>query len=277
MAGYWWLAFPVLGAVVGVAAGLLGIGGGGIMVPVLTALFVARGFPQEQVVHVALGTSMAAIVPTALASMRAHHAKGAVLWDVVQKITPGILLGTFAATFVASYLSTVTLSVFFACFMAYVAIQMWRDGKPQPHRDIPGRWALSGVGVGIGAISALVAIGGGTLSVPFLMWCNVNIRNAIATSAGVGFPIALAGTAGYMLNGWGVPGLPDHTIGFVYWPAVVLIAATSFFTTRLGVHLAHSLPVPTLKKVFGVLLVLLSLKMLHSVMPCLTFAGFDCR
>lgn len=266
MEWYLLVAFPALGAVVGVAAGLLGIGGGGIMVPVLTALFVAQGFPAEQVVHLALGTSMAAIVPTALASMRAHHAKQAVNWSVVQKITPGILLGTFAATFVAAYLSTFVLAVFFACFMAYVAVQMWLDIKPQPHREIPGMAGLSAVGLGIGGISALVAIGGGTLSVPFLMWCNVNIRHAIATSAGIGFPIALAGTLGYVVNGWGQAGLPEQTVGFVYWPAVVLIASVSFFTTRIGAHLAHSLPVATLKKVFAVLLVLLSTKMLQSVL-----------
>lgn len=258
--------FLVLGAVVGIAAGLLGIGGGGIMVPILTAIFVAQGFPAEHVVHLALGTSMAAIVPTSLASMRAHHAKGAVLWQVVKQITPGILLGTFAATFIAAYLSTFALAIFFAAFMAYVALQMWLDVKPQPHRELPKFWGLSAVGMGIGGISALVAIGGGTLSVPFLMWCNVQLRQAIATSAGIGFPIALAGTLGYVLNGWQVDNLPAYTLGFVYLPAVLLIAAVSFFTTRIGANLAHSLPVATLKKVFAVLLILLSAKMLHSVL-----------
>ncbi len=266
MEWYWLVSFLALGAVVGVAAGLLGVGGGGIMVPVLTALFVKMGFPAEQVVHVALGTSMAAIVPTSFASMRAHHAKGAVLWPVVQRITPGILLGTFAATFIAAYLSSFWLAVFFACFMAYVFIQMWLNIKPQAHREIPGIGGLSIAGLVIGSVSALVAIGGGSLSVPYLMWCNVNIRNAIATSAGIGLPIALAGTVGFVLNGWGQAGLPEHTIGFVYWPAVVLIAAVSFFTTKIGAYLAHSLPVATLKKAFGVLLVVLSLKMLHSVL-----------
>lgn len=260
------VSFLALGAVVGVAAGLLGIGGGGIMVPVLTGLFVSQGFPAEHVVHLALGTSMAAIVPTALASMRAHHAKGAVLWAVVQQITPGILLGTFAATFVAAYLPTYWLAIIFASFMAYVSVQMWLNIKPQAHRELPGIAGLSLAGLVIGGVSALVAIGGGSLSVPYMMWCNVNIRNAIATSAGIGLPIALAGTAGYLLNGWSVAGLPEHTVGFIYWPAVVLIALTSSFTTRVGANLAHSLPVGTLKKVFAVLLVLLSLKMLESVL-----------
>jgi len=263
---YLLLAFLALGAVVGIAAGLLGIGGGAIMVPVLTSLFMVQGFAPEQVMHVALGTSMAAIVPTSFASMRAHHAKGAVYWSVVRNITPGILLGTFSATFLATYLPTVVLAVFFACFMAYVALQMWLDIKPQAHREIPGMAGLSLTGLVIGSISALAAIGGGTLSVPFLMWCNVNIRQAIATSAGIGFPIALAGTLGYVFNGWGQAGLPEYTIGFVYWPAVLLIASASFFTTRIGAQLAHSLPVATLKKLFAVLVLLLSAKMLASLL-----------
>ncbi len=260
------VSFLALGLVVGFAAGLLGIGGGGIMVPVLTALFVAQGFPSEHVVHIALATSMAAIVPTAFSSMRAHHAKQAVQWSVVQRITPGILLGTFAATFLATVLSTRGLALFFAAFMAYVAVQMWLNIKPKPHRELPGIAGLSVAGLLIGGVSALVAIGGGSLSVPYMMWCNVEVRKAIATSAGIGLPIAIAGTLGYLVNGWGQAGLPDYTIGFVYWPAVLLIALTSFFTTRLGANLAHTLPVAALKKVFAVLLILLSAKMLHSVL-----------
>ncbi|UOG92722.1 MAG: sulfite exporter TauE/SafE family protein [Candidatus Thiothrix sulfatifontis] len=266
MEWYLLVSFLALGLVVGFAAGLLGIGGGGIMVPVLTALLVAQGFPTEHVVHVALATSMAAIVPTALASMRAHHAKQAVQWAVVQRITPGILLGTFAATFLATVLSTLSLAWFFAAFMAYVAVQMWLNIKPKPHRELPGMAGLSVAGLVIGGVSALVAIGGGSLSVPYLMWCNVDVRKAIATSAGIGLPIAIAGTLGYLVNGWGQTGLPAYTIGFVYWPAVLLIASMSFFTTRLGANLAHTLPVAALKKVFAVLLILLSAKMLHSVL-----------
>ncbi|EIJ34733.1 sulfite exporter TauE/SafE family protein [Thiothrix nivea] len=260
------LILLALGAVVGFFAGLFGVGGGGIMVPALTTLFIAKGFPADQVVHLALGTSMAAIVMTSVSSLRAHHAKGAVLWPVVRSITPGILLGTFAATFVASYLSSRHLAIFFACFMGYVSLQMILNVKPKPHRELPGATGLASVGGVIGAVSALVAIGGGSLTVPYLTWCNINIRNAIATSAAVGLPIALAGTLGYLLNGWGQAGLPDYTLGYIYWPAVVLISAISYFITPFGAHLAHSLPVATLKKGFAVLLILLSLKMLHSVL-----------
>lgn len=266
MEWYLLVSFLTLGAIVGIAAGLLGVGGGGIMVPVLTTIFVAQAFPSEHVVHLALGTSMAAIVPTSFASMRAHHAKQAVMWPVVKQITPSILLGTFAATFIAAYLSTLWLAIFFACFMAYVSLQMWLNIKPKPHRELPGMGGLSVAGGVIGSVSALVAIGGGSLSVPYMLWCNIDIRKAIATSAGIGLPIAIAGTLGYVINGWNVQGLPEYTIGYVYWPAVLLVASVSFFTTRIGAHLAHSLPVAALKKIFAIMLVLLSAKMLHSIL-----------
>ena len=260
------IALLILGAVVGLLAGLLGIGGGGVMVPVLTSLFAAQGFPADQTLHIALGTSMAAIVPTAYASLRTHHAKGAVLWDVVKKMTPAILAGTFLGTFLAAYLPTKALAIFFAVFMTYVAIQIWVGIKPRSQAQLPSTLSLGVAGAVIGAISALVAIGGGSLTVPYLMWNNVNIRQAIATSAAVGFPIAVAGALGYVINGWGIPNLPAHTLGFVYWPAVILIASVSFFTTKIGANLAHSLPVTILKKVFAVLVVLLSVKMLVGVL-----------
>jgi len=261
----WILAYLSLGAVTGFLAGLFGIGGGGVMVPVLTMLFIAQGFPTEHLVHLALATSMAAIVPTAIASLRAHHRHRAVMWPVVVKISPGILVGTFGATFLASYLAPTPLAIFFSCFMAFVALQMIVDRKPKPARHLPHAPALAGVGVGIGGISALVAIGGGTLTVPFLTWCNVRLQTAIGTSAAVGLPIALAGAVGYIVNGWSVENLPVYTLGFVYWPAVVAMAAMSFITAPLGAKLAHRLPVPLLKKMFAVLLVGLSLQMLYTL------------
>ncbi len=262
----WWLAYLVLGAFVGFFAGLLGVGGGAIMVPMLTTMFAAQGFPKSEVVHLALGTSMAAIVLTSLSSLRAHHAHGAVLWPVVRAIAPGVLVGTFAATFVAANLPTRPLALFFAAFMAYVSVQMFLNIKPKPSRELPGSVGMSAVGVGIGAVSALVAIGGGSLSVPFMTWCNVKVHNAIGTSAAIGLPIAVAGTVGYLANGWGRDGLPDLTLGFIYVPALVLVSLVSTITAPLGARLAHRLPVPTLKRVFAVLVLFLCAKMLHSVM-----------
>ncbi|THF63985.1 sulfite exporter TauE/SafE family protein [Pseudothauera nasutitermitis] len=261
----WWLTYLALGAFVGFFAGLLGIGGGGIMVPMLTTLFLAQGFPLEHVVHLSLGTSMAAIVLTSISSLRAHHAHGAVHWNIVRAITPGILVGTFGATFLAARASTEGLAIFFACFMAYVSLQMLANVKPKPSRGLPGPLGMGAVGVGIGGISALVAIGGGSLSVPFMTWCNVKMQEAIGTSAAIGLPIALAGALGYLINGWGASGLPPFSLGYVYLPALVLVSLVSMWTAPVGARLAHRLPVAILKKIFAGVLMLLCLKMLHGI------------
>lgn len=261
----WLLGFMALGLVTGLVAGLFGIGGGGLMVPVLTLLFAAQGLPETHLVHLALGTSMAAIVPTAVASLRAHHGHKAVLWPVVARMAPGVLVGTFAATFLAAWLTPEPLAIFFSVFMAYVALQMILNRRPEPSRQLPGTPGLIGVASGIGGVSALVAIGGGTLTVPFLTWCNVRLPVAIGTSAAVGLPIALAGAVGYMVNGWGVPGLPAHTLGYVYWPAVLAIASMSYLTAPVGARLAHRLPVTWLKRLFALLLVGLAVEMLRTV------------
>ena len=259
------MAFLLLGAFVGFMAGLLGIGGGGIMVPTLTSIFLLQGVPVEKVVHLALGTSMASIIATSLASMRAHHANGGVLWSVVRAVTPGIIVGTFVATFVAKYISSAHLAIFFAVFMGAVAVQMFLNKKPKPSRELAGTTGMLAAGSGIGAISALVSIGGGSLTVPFLTWQNVEIRKAIGTSAAIGLPISIAGTLGYVVNGWANSTPENYTFGFIYLPAVLLISTTSFFTAPVGAKMAHRLPVGVLKKIFAVLLVVLGLKMLFSV------------
>ena len=262
----WVVAFLILGVVVGFMAGLLGIGGGGMMVPVLTSIFLAQGVPVEQVVHMALGTSMASIVVTSFASMRAHHKKGAVMWDVVKVMAGGVIIGTFAATFLAAYLKSAQLAIFFAIFMAYVSIQMAIDKKPKPSRELSSPTSLFSVGSLIGIVSALVSIGGGSLSVPYLIWQNVDLKKAIATSAAIGFPLSIAGTLGYILNGMiRTSNTEEMTLGFVYLPAVILISMMSYFTAPLGAKMAHRLPVGKLKKIFALLLMVLSLKMLSSV------------
>ncbi|MBU1436601.1 MAG: sulfite exporter TauE/SafE family protein [Gammaproteobacteria bacterium] len=261
----WW-AFLLLGAAVGFFAGLLGVGGGGIMVPVLTSLFLSLGFAES--VHMALATSLAAIITTSFASARSHNARQAVLWPVVWRMSPGIIGGTLLAALVAALIPTTALAWFFSIFMAYVAVQMLWNIKPKPSRSLPGALPLAATGFGIGAISALVAIGGGSLTVPFLTWCNVKVQQAIGTSAALGLPIAISGTLGYAISGvltTPVEMMPDWSVGYLYLPAVLFISAVSFFTAPLGVRLAHRLPVPTLKKLFALLLLGLSAKMLHHV------------
>lgn len=261
----WVVAFLILGAVVGFMAGLLGIGGGGIMVPVLTSIFLAQGVAVENVVHLALGTSMASIVFTSFASMRAHHKRGAVQWNIVKMMATGVVLGTFGATFLATWMNSVHLALFFAIFMGYVAFQMARDKKPKPSRKLLSSPALFAGGGVIGVISALVSIGGGSLTVPFLVWQNIDVKKAIATSAAIGFPLSIAGTLGYVVNGFMHPSSAALSAGFVYLPAVVLISLVSYFTAPFGASMAHKLPVGNLKKIFALLLLILSLKMLFSV------------
>ncbi len=259
------ISYLGLGALVGFFAGLLGIGGGGIMVPVLTSLFLSQGFPLELVVHMALATSMAAIIFTSLSSVWSHHKRGAVLWSIVFRITPGIMIGTFSMAYLVSYIATQSLAIIFAIFMALISIQMVLNKKAKPSRALPSFGVLSLIGSGIGGLSALIAIGGGSLTVPFLTWCNISIQKAIATSSGIGFNIAIAAVGGYYLGGYQQQGLPDMSTGYVYWPAVLFVALVSVFTAPIGVKMAHQWPVPLLKKIFAGLLMFLSIKMLMTI------------
>ncbi len=258
--------FLLLGTIVGFMAGLLGIGGGGIMVPVLTGLFLAMGMSVDQVVHLALGSSMAAIIVTSMASLRAHHLRGGVLWDYVKRMSPGIIVGTFVATYFAAMASSLFLAVFFSVFMGIVALQMFLGKKPKAHAKQAGSKHLFLVGSGIGAISALVSIGGGSMTVPYLVWRNIDIKKAIGTSAAIGLPISISGTFGYVINGWSNTSWDNAMFGFVYLPGVVLISITSFLFAPLGAKMAHSLPIHLLKKVFALLLIVLSVKMLFSIL-----------
>lgn len=258
--------YSLLGVFVGIAAGLLGIGGGAIIVPTLTAIFLMQGMPTENVVHVALGTSMATIVVTSVSSFRAHNKKGAVIWSVVKMITPGIIVGTFLATFIASHMSSLYLAIFFSLFMGYVSLQMFINKKPKPSRKLFGAKVQFFTGSFIGAISAMVSIGGGSLSVPYLIWQNVDMRKAVGTSAAIGFPIALSGTLGYMINGWDYGVTREYMLGFISLPAFFFIAIFSYFTAPWGAKLAHTLPVHVIKKFFAILLLGLSLKMLDSIL-----------
>jgi len=257
-----WLVFAAVGALSGVLAGLLGVGGGVIIVPAVVFYLEAAGVAPVYVLHLALGTSLAVIVFTSISSFRAHHRRGAVDWSIVRKITGGILVGTYGGSWVAAQLSTRFLTVFFVVFLYLVALQMLLEAKPKPTRQMPGWTGTSLVGLGIGGISALVGIGGGGLSVPFMSWCNLPIHRAIGTSAAIGLPIALSGAIGYVVNGWHAPGLPPHCLGFVYLPALVGVAAVSVLFAPLGARLAHWLPTGGLKKVFGVFAILVATKML---------------
>jgi uncharacterized protein len=259
------LLYLAMGSVIGVIAGLLGIGGGLVLVPLLVFAFASQGVPYESIMHLALGTSMASIVFTAFSSFMSHHRRGAVRWDIVRRIVPGTLIGTFLGSCVASKLSTAFLSILFVGFLYYVAIQMLIDREPAPSRQLPGRLGMSGVGTLIGVVSSFVGIGGGALSVPFMAWCNVPMHHAIGTSAAIGFPIAVSGTFGYVFSGLHVSNLPSYCLGYVYLPALVGLVCASVLTAPLGVWLAHRLPVKILKQIFAVVLVIMGTRVLISL------------
>lgn len=261
-----WVLYPVFGALAGITAGLLGVGGGVVIVPILFFVFSAQGFPPQHIMQMALGTSLGCIMFTSVSSFRAHHRHGAVHWDIVKRITPGILVGTFAGTWVAAMLPTLFLKGFFACFLYYVSAQMLLNFKPKPTRQLPRTGGMFGVGGFIGVVSSLVGIGGGTLSVPFMTWCNVPMHHAIGTSAAIGFPIAVAGTLGYVVNGLLLDDLPAMSLGYLSLPALFGIAVFSMLTAPLGARLAHTLPVVTLKRGFAVFLILMATRMVWSLL-----------
>ena len=207
------LTYAIAGTVVGILAGLFGIGGGLVIVPMLIYVFSLQNIPNELTMHLALGTSLASIIFTSISSFLAHHKRGAVHWDIVKKIVVGIFTGTFLGSCIASRLSTDFLKIFFVIFLYFVATQLLLNKKPKPGREIPGPLGMFGTGNIIGMFSSLVGIGGGTLSVPFMLWCNINAHHAIGTSAAIGLPIAFAGAVGYIFNGWNVPNLPPYSLG----------------------------------------------------------------
>jgi uncharacterized membrane protein YfcA len=244
----------ILGSGTGFLAGLLGIGGGLLLTPFLIALLTAHHFPVQHVVHVAIATSLATILFTSVSSVRAHARRDAVLWPVVLTLGPGILLGSLAGAQIAGLLPATALALAFALFVTFSATQMLRDRKPAPHRELPGAPGMFGVGTGIGVLSSIVGAGGGFVSVPFMLWCNVPMPKAVGTSAALGFPIAAAGTVGYILAGLRVPGLPAGTLGYIYWPALFTVAAASMLTAPLGARVAHRLDRKMANRIFAGLL-----------------------
>jgi uncharacterized membrane protein YfcA len=260
------IAFLLLGAAVGFAAGLLGIGGGMLLVPFITLLLTAKAFPEELIIHMAIATSLATIMFTSISSVRAHHKRGAVSWRVVKLLAPGILIGSWIGPWIGSQLNSSGLALFFALFVALSATQMLIDKKPAAGRELPRAPGMLGAGGVIGVLSGLVGAGGGFVSVPFMTWCNVKIHNAVATSAALGFPIALAGTLSNIYYGMNVPDLPPGALGYIYLPALLVVSLASVTTAPLGAKTAHSLPVKALKRVFAFVLYALAAYMLYKAL-----------
>lgn len=254
--------YLTLGATAGLFAGLFGVGGGLIIVPVLAWVFAAQGVHAGIIMHLAVGTSLASIWLTSLMSIRAHHQRGAVDWALVRKLALGIVLGALAGAFIADQLPTTALKRIFGLFELFVAAQMLMVSRYQAHFDLPGRLGLALAGSIIGVVSAIIGIGGGTLTVPFLLWCRVPTIQAVATSAACGLPIAVAGALGFVLTGWNEVQLPEWSTGYLYWPAWLGIVVASSLTAGLGARLAHTLPAARLRQLFALLLMGMGAKML---------------
>lgn len=260
------LAYCAAGCIAGILAGLFGIGGGLVIIPMLIYVFSFQDIPYELTMHLALATSMATIVFTSISSFMAHHRRGVVNWIIVRRISLGIVIGTFSGSCLVASMSTQALKIFFILFLYFITLQMVLNRQPKGERDLPNLPGLFAVGNGIGMFSSFVGIGGGTMSVPFMLWCNIHLHQAIGTSAAIGLPIALAGTAGYIFNGWGAENLPIYSFGYVYLPALLGVALMSVITAPLGVKLAHCFPVIRLKRLFSILLFVIATKMLLGVL-----------
>ncbi|ADI30194.1 sulfite exporter TauE/SafE family protein [Methylotenera versatilis] len=260
----WIILYIALGSFVGFMSGLLGVGGGGLLVPLFASIFIYQGFSADSVVHLALGTSLACMIISSASSLRAHAYRGAVMWDVVKGMTPGIILGAFIATQIASHVNSSYIAIFFALFMALVALQTFIKWQPKPSHKPRTLLGLIMSGLGIGAISALAAVGGGFLTVVYLGYKNVDIKRSIGTSAAIGFPIAITGTIGYMINGWAATMDEPYTFGFIYIPAFLAISISSAISAPYGARRSHNMPEANLKKIFAIICMVLSIKMLVS-------------
>lgn len=258
------VTFPylVLGCCAGFIAGLFGVGGGLIIVPALVFLFQQQHVAAAGLMHMALGTSLATIVVTSLASIHAHQRQGNIRWPLFRRLTPGIIIGVFCGSWLADRVAGDTLRTGFSLFVILVAIQIGLGLRPAARQRQTGSGETGLAGIVIGVVSALVGIGGGTLTTPYLLWNGVTIRQAIGTSAACGLPIALFGTIGYIIVGLDAPQLPNGTSGYIYWPAWLGIVATSMLFAPLGARLTGILPARTLKIIFALLLLLIAARLL---------------
>lgn len=256
------LAYILTGIIAGITAGLLGLGGGAIIVPILFAIFHSQELALSSTMQLAVGTSLATIVFTAISSSLSHHKLGNIQMKTVLYLAPGIVLGAFLGAAIADSVSTDVLKRAFGIFEILVAIQIGLGFKPAAHRTLPTPVGLSISGSVIGTISSLMGIGGGSLTVPFLLWCNVTMRKAVGTSAACGLPIAIAGVIGFIIAGLDNSGLPEWSVGYVYLPALICIISTSVFFAPIGARLADRLPIQTLKRIFALVLMLVGLKMI---------------
>lgn len=261
----WMFLYLLLGSFVGFMAGLIGVAGGGILVPILTSMFLYQGMSVENVFQLALGTSMASMIISSSASLRAHNSRGAVLWKAVKGIAPGIVVASFLSTYIASNVNSVYIAIFFILFMSLISAQAFFNWSLKPSQESTSYRGLLFVGSGIGLVSSLAAVGGGILTITYLTYKNVEIKKAIGTSSAIGLTIAVAGSLGYLINGWSKTLGDIYSFGFIYLPAFISISLSCYFAAPYGVRLSHKLPDIYLKNIFAIISLGLSVKMLFSI------------
>lgn len=257
-------AFLITGVCSGTLAGLLGIGGGLILVPAIMAILHLQGVADENTLKIGVATSLAVIIPTAISSARAHHRSGALRWDIFKKIVFGIIFGSFIGAILVDYLPERILYIIFGTGCILVGLKIITGANaPKSSRTLPSTGGLSFAGMVIGTLSSMLGIGGGTLIVPFLSWCNINIRSAVATSSACGLPTALAGALTFWLAGSDNQAqLPDHSLGYIYLPAFFGISITAILFAPLGAKLTTQLPVERIKQCLAVVFLIAGAKML---------------
>jgi uncharacterized membrane protein YfcA len=261
----WWIAYPAIGVVAGFFAGLLGIGGGSIIVPLLVGVYEGQGLPRDQILHLAVGTGMGTILITSVSSVRAHAMRGAIRWDIAKAMTPGILLGGLIGSSLTRLIPARAFVVFFAIVIYVAAIQVLIEFKPAVSRGLPGPIGMFAAGFGISVVAALTAVGGAFMSIPFMLWCGVPLLPAIGIAAMIGFPIAFAGSIGYVLAGLGQSGLPAWSLGYIYVPGLLGVTVASVLTAPLGAAAAHRMPTRRLRQVFCVVMMVLATRVLWKV------------
>lgn len=250
------LLYFLLGVIAGFVGGLFGLGGGVVIVPLLILSFTAQGFSSDVLTHMAIGTSLATIVVTSVSAAWVHHKRESVLWHTFFRLAPGICVGAVLGGLVAAKLSGQLLQLVFGFLMMAVSVQVSVGIKPGPHRELPGAAGLASAGSVFGLCSALFGIGGGSLTTPYLLWCNVPVHKAIATSAVCGLPIGLFAAITYGLSG-AAKELPDYSLGFIYLPALFGIMLATIVSVRWGAALAHRIPARQLRRLFAAVLFLL--------------------
>lgn len=250
------------GLLAGVLAGLFGIGGGVIIVPALFQVFVQLGYPADLAMHVAAGTSLAAILPTGFSSAYAHYHKGSVDPVLLRRVAPSTALGAIAGALLAPLFGGKALSLFFSVFIGLVAVQMMRGSKGfRIAGSVPADARRHVLGGSIGFVSSLLGIGGGTISVPTFAAAGYALSVAVGTGSALGIAIAAPGAVAMMISGWGVVGLPPFSVGFVNLLALAVIAPLSALLAPFGAKLSHTLPELWLKRSFAVLLSIVAVRM----------------